>query len=282
MTWVPEPPPQLPPRTMGSRVAEIFVWVGLIGIVASVVIPLYAGRPIDDRHFPSAMIGFALFPYLIARLRRLPVPWAYPVAGAAICFSLMALGPALRKSPPGEAEVNDMIAALEKFEPEAAKHARAFESDPAKLQAVLHPVLTRAVMVARDEDVVAYSESLLQLVDGPRGVNRPRCEQIAMEGRSRHDSMEDMLHMSRATTQLIRAATGRSAPAEIDRARAEQINEEVMTEADPDGLTSSSLLAATVTPAEACEIYLRIIRKVRTLSPADNALFLRSRMVPPS
>jgi hypothetical protein len=279
--WTPEPPRPLPPRKPWSYLAEILVWVGLIGIVASVVIPLYVGRPIPDQQYSGALGGFALFPYLIARLRRLSAPWAYPLAGAAICLSLLALGPALRKAPAGEAEVNDMIAALERFEPEAAKQARAFESDPAKMQAILQPVLTRAVMVARDEDVVAYGESLMQLVDGPRGVNRPRCEQIAMEGRSRHDSIEDLLQISRTTTQLIRAATGRTVPAEIDRTRAAQISEEVMAAADPQGLTSSPALAETVTPAEACELYLRVIREVRTLSPADNALYLRARMVQP-
>src|SRR6185295_2253666 len=116
--WIPEKPPEASPRSTGSRIAEVLLWFAVIGTFASVAIPTLAGQGVEQRHLPSGLIGFLLWPFLLSRVRR--------------------------------AETDELIAALEVFEPETARRARAIEKDPVRMKEVLVPAMFRAMQIAPD------------------------------------------------------------------------------------------------------------------------------------
>jgi hypothetical protein len=279
--WNPGPPEVRAPRSTLSRIGELLAWLGLVGIVAAVAIPEFAGHPVDSKSLPSAFIGFALFPFLIARLRGLAAPWAYAVGGVTVLFGLFFAGGALRKDTPAQAAFNEMVVALREFDPETATRvASPSVRESAQFIMILQPALTRAAQLAPDADLVAYNESLQAMLFTPSGVNRPRCEMLAMGKHTAPASIDEQVYMARATTRLVRSAVGRTSSPPIDRERAAAVIMQVLAEADPTGVTRDQTAMARITPAQACDLYLRIIEVTRALPEADKALMLRSKLVP--
>jgi len=272
--WIPEKPPEASPRSTGSRIAEVLLWFAVIGTFASVAIPTLAGQGVEQRHLPSGLIGFLLWPFLLARVRRAENPWIYPLAGLVLFFGLIFVGPMVRARP-GGAETDELIAALEVFEPETARRARAIEKDPVRMKEVLVPAMFRAMQIAPDAALVEYRDAHFQLISTANGVNRERCADIATGRGLGRMSFQEQLQMARVTSRLIRAAAASPQPNALDPERATALNQQVMLTVDPEGIAADPARVAALSREQACEFYLRTVRAIRALPPADLAQIIR-------
>src|SRR5262245_45030186 len=141
--WIPEVAAEPTPRSTVSRVLEVLLWLALIGTIAAVAIPELAGRPPQGNDALSGLVGLLLWPFLLAKVRRMERPWLYSVAGIALFFGLVMAGGA-KRGLAIRGEGNDLLAAIEAFEPETGRLARVVKDDAARLKQVMQPALLRA------------------------------------------------------------------------------------------------------------------------------------------
>jgi len=280
VAWTPEVVPAEEPRTRTSRMLEILLWIALVGIVAAVAIPELAGKPIRDENIVGTLLGFLGIPFLIARMRRASRPWLYSLAGLLLFVALPMAGGAM-KGHERLAEEKELFAAIEAFEPETARRARAAEKDPALLNTIIKPALFRAAQRAPDTALVAYSDSIFQLVETPTGINRKLCIAMASGSTRNAATSADEMHMARASVQLLRAAAANPQPIAVDAERAVALRDEAMDAADVDGVTTDAAKLAAMTPDQRCDFYLRMMKLMRRLPEKDFALIMRFGMTPP-
>jgi hypothetical protein len=275
--WTPEPVQEAEPRTRISHIIEIFLWVMLVGIVASVAIPEYAGHPIAAEALPGALFGFVLLPFLIARVRRAGRPWLYSLAGVVVFFGLAALGGA-KQGLDTRGQENELYAALEQFEPETGKAARAAAKNPALLKSILPSAIRRAAQRAADADLVAYNKELFGLIETKAGVDRQRCAEVTLGEKQRPHTTAEELRIGKATAQLFRAASSNAEPVIFDMDRAMALHGEVVRAADREGVTADPARLAAMTRDEHCDLYLRMMKNLNELPLADAALVMRGNM----
>jgi predicted membrane protein len=84
------------PRSLGSRVGELLAWVGLIGLIAAIAIPMFARDAPPQSDLGTTVIGLMILAYVIARLRRAQRAWLYPLAALALVFLIFFAAGAMR------------------------------------------------------------------------------------------------------------------------------------------------------------------------------------------
>jgi hypothetical protein len=278
--WTPEPAQEVEPRTRTSRIFEILLWVMLVGIVASVAIPEIAGYPIPVEGFSSVLIGFLLLPFLIARLRRASHPWLYSLAGAGLLFGLAVLGGVMRGQERRGHE-NELFAALEQFEPETGKRARAAEKNLPLLKSILQPAIRRAAERAPDAELVAYGDALFKAVETPVGIDYQRCAEITSGAKQTPKGPLEEIRIAKATARLFRAAALHPEPISIDMERSMALRNELMRVTDRDGVLTDPAKAAAMTHVQQCDFYVRTMKNLRELPVSDAALIMRGNMASP-
>jgi len=266
--WTPEPVQQEEPRTPTSRIVEIFLWVALVGIVAAVAIPEFAGRPIEDKNILGTLFGFLGLPFIIARMRRARAPWLYSLAGLGLFIALPMAGGAMRGLEKRE-HGNDLLTAIEQFEPDTGKRARAAEKNPELLRSILLPAIRRAAQRAPDAELVAYNKAIFRLVETPTGIDRQRCAATVMGERQRPTTSAEEIYLAKATAQLFRAALPHPEPISFDRERSIALRGEIVRAADVDGVTTDPVRLAALTRDQHCDLYLRMMKNLRELPVAD-------------
>jgi hypothetical protein len=176
------------------------------------------------------------------------------------------------------AQGNEVIAAMELFEPETARQARAVEKDLARVKPLIQGAMMRAAKRAPDAELVAYGDALFQLVETPTGINQPRCVSMATGGSKVPPTMAEEMHVAKATARLFRAAATQPVPVPIDLDRAMSLRDQALKAADPEGLISDPASFAAMPPDQQCGFYLRMMKALRQLPEKDAALILRFNM----
>jgi hypothetical protein len=266
------------PRSSLSRVFEVLLWLAIIGTVAGIAIPTAAGHSGDGSAMLGALCGLALWTYLLGRVRRSPRAWVYPLAGAGL-FVMLIFGGGVLRGLSMRSTGNDLFAAIEKFEPETGRRARAAQNDPAESKRVLLPAMSRAAQRAPDADLVAFREGMSLIVETPEGVNRKRCAEYALAGGLQSTpTREEQLLIANAMTRLFLAAASHAEPYPIDRDRAVNQRVQMLRAVDPEGVLSDPQRSAQMSPAQACDLYLGMLRFMRKMPEPEAANLMRSNM----
>jgi len=173
-----------------------------------------------------------------------------------------------------------MFAALERFEPETGKRARAAEKnkDPAAMKKILLPALSRAALRAPDADLVAFRDGMYQIVEAPAGINRKRCVEYAVGGGLQSQpTREEQLQIANTMTRFFEAAAAHPGEFTVDVQRAQAVNEQMLKTVDPQGMLDPAR-TTQLTNDQGCDLYVAMMRFLQKLPPAEAAHLIRAKM----
>jgi len=215
-------------------------------------------------------------------MRRASFPWLYSLAGLGLFFAIPLAAGAMRGLE-NRKQGNELIAAIEAFEPETGKQARAAEQakDALRLKSILVPAIRRAGLRAPDEELVAYSEAMFRLVDTPTGVDRQRCLELTSGAAQTRKSAEEEIQIAQANTRLFLAAAKNPEPVGFDMGRSVALRGDYLKAVDRDGLLADPARLQAMTSGEKCDFYLRMMRGLHELPLPDAALILRGNFATP-
>jgi hypothetical protein len=260
----------------------VLVAIALIGTYAAVLIPAAAGRPPDPYGLPGMIFWTGLLLFLIwKRMGR--SPWQGAVIGGLVAFAVgVGVGNVARQNAPAVVSQTDdeVLAALEHFDPEAAKGVRRIWADQALAQRRLEPLMASAIRTASDEAILQLADAQQQIFfaeipgrveacsDAARGVPpRPFGKPLPEEDKA----------ISAALAAVFRTADAHGAPPAFDMAAMQASVRQVYAEVDPDGLLRDRERLSALKPDEQCVLYRKFSTRIRSMP--DAATLLRYSMM---
>jgi len=172
-----------------------------------------------------------------------------------------------------------LLAALEKFEPETGKAARAAESDEPAMTKILQVATKHAVLRASDLEVLSFSRKWYTQVERQSDINLPFCVQALAGGSPVSTTEEENRITSEALIHLFESAAKTATPiAHLDAGRAAELLGKIWSEVDPGDARHDAAAFKALPDKQKCDMALAYMRKVNALPRADAALAIRYNM----
>jgi hypothetical protein len=253
----------------------------LVGWLAALIIPALAPArpmPATDPGAAGSMIGILVVAYFLARRRGAKRPWVWVVVALVGVFMINFVGGYRHASGKRQALETDFMNSIEHFDPVAGAQLKALENDKVAFPKAFAPVLSRAVLRAPDNDVIALSSVQEQMVAPTSDADLSRC--VAAAKGTNVPSAEMSPELQRITIQtetalLNAAASNPVAPPAPGKDAVIALLAPVYARVDPRGVLDDPAQFAKLSDTDQCQMYLGVMSGIHALPTADAGTVLR-------
>jgi hypothetical protein len=253
------------------------VVIALIGTYAAVLIPAAIGRPPDSTGTLGTIFWSGLLLFLLwKRMDR--APWQGALIGGLVGFVVVAgaSGVARQNAPATLSQTDDeVLIALEHFDPASAKRVRRIWSDKSQAQRRLQPLLASAIRTASDDAILLLADAQQRMFDAEIPGRVDACSDAARGVPPRlygKPLPEEEKAMAVAMAAVFRTADAQRDPPVFDLAALQMSVRQVYAEVDPDGLLRDPQRLSALKPYQQCDLYTKFTSRIRSLPEAATLL----------
>jgi hypothetical protein len=250
----------------------VLLWLALIGMVASLAIPLFEGAKVEV----SESLPILVVLYLIARLQKARRKWLYPLVGLVGFLLMYAAGGYISNKASDE-----LMGALSSLDPSLAIEIRSAGSNKTATLSIMNKAVRLAARRAPDAALIQFIDAKHSMLVPSSADYLSRC--VAMARGSAGGSISYGATEKRATAHqlllFLDAAAGHADPQPLDQERAESLLNAIYAKVYPPVIIDDPSKISALSEGELCRMFEAQTNAIRALPSSDAALVIRYKML---